>query len=284
MYADSDSFNNFFGIGNGTINDDDLDAEDFYQVRINSFGFNAGLVKDFWAKSNLSFNFAYENNETEREAGTIFEDLTSPLLDGAFGLDDVNLFIASASLDIDFRDRASLPEKGIRLYLNYDSGFLSNADNNASDNYGIFSGSLEQYFSTNGDKPLTLGLRVGGSTSFNEESIPFYNLQYLGQNSNLRGFDNNRFTGKSLVYLNTELRLPIANFQTSFLPLKLGIKGFYDGGRVYSDFDQNDDWHSGYGFGFYLVPLSESFSINLSAAFSEEESALILFSIGSTFN
>ena len=284
-YANSASFNNFFGIGNGSINDDDLDAEDFYDVRYNNWGLNAGLIKDFWSKSNLSFNFSYENNETIREVGTILEDETSPILDGVFGLDDVNLFIASATLDIDFRDRASLPEKGIRLYLNYDSGFLTNAeDNTASDNYGILSGSIEQYFSTNGDKPLTLGLRLGGSTSSNEESIPFYKLQYLGQNSNLRGYDNNRFAGKSIAYLNTELRLPIANFQTSFLPLKLGIKGFYDTGRAFSDFDLTDEWHSGYGFGFYLVPLSESFAISLTAGFSEEESGLILFSIGSTFN
>ena len=282
-YADSDSFNNFFGIGNGTFNDDDLDSDDFYQVRLNNFGFNAGLIKDFWKKSYLSFDFNYENNETLREEGTILAVENEELVPGVFGLEDVDLVTASATLDIDFRDRSSLPERGIRLFANYTNGFITNADNNPDDSYGIISGFIEQYYSTRGKSPLTLGLKVGGATSYNDESIPFYKLPLLGQNNNLRGFDNNRFSGRSVMYVNTEVRMPVASFRTSFLPLKLGVKAFYDGGRVFSDFDTSAAWHNGYGAGIYLVPVSESFAINLSAGFSDEESVLILFGIGTTF-
>ncbi|WP_368662561.1 BamA/TamA family outer membrane protein [Zobellia laminariae] len=185
-----------------------------------------------------------------------------------------------AKLDFDFRDRASLPEQGARFFLKHQSGLVSD---NMNSNYGITEAFFEQYLTTRSKTPITLGLRFGGSTIYGEGTIPFYKLKYLGQNSNLRGYVNNRFTGKSTLYLNSELRLQLAEFHTSIVPMKFGIKGFYDSGRVYSDFDTNSDWHQGYGFGLYLVPLSEEFAIGVSAGFSDEESALVLFSIGSTF-
>jgi len=132
--------------------------------------------------------------------------------------------------------------------------------------------------------PATLGLKLGGSTTYGEETIPFYKLQYLGQINNLRGFDNNRFTGKSTTFFNSELRIRLAKFKTSFLPLEFGAKGFYDVGRVFSEFDVNNDWKNAHGFGFYLVPLTSTFSISVSASFSEEAKGAILIGIGSSFN
>jgi len=281
FFADSNDFTDFFGIGNGTIKDDELEDDDFFETRYDSYGLFAGLVKEFWKKSSLSFHFAYENNETIREEGTILATDNPDPLPGVFGLGDANLFEFITALDFDFRDRANLSEKGARLFLSHQSGFVSNNDDSG---YGITSGFFEQYATTKGKKPITLALRFGGSTTYGEETIPFYKLQYLGQNANLRGFANNRFTGKSILYLNSELRFQLAEFKTSVVPMKFGIKGFFDTGRVYSDFDTNEDWHQGYGFGLYLVPLTENFTIGISSSFSDEESGLILFSIGSTFN
>ncbi|CAM4186812.1 BamA/TamA family outer membrane protein [Zobellia nedashkovskayae] len=280
LYADHTGFTDFYGIGNGTIKDDDLDSEDFYETRYDSYSLQAGLIKDFWKKSSLGFQLNYENNKTIREEGTILAtDNPNPLL-GAFGLGDANLYEIIAKLDFDFRDRSSLPEQGARFFLKHQSGLVSD---NMNSNYGITEAFFEQYLTTRNQTPITLGLRFGGSTTYGAGTIPFYKLKYLGQNSSLRGYVNNRFTGKSTLYLNTELRLQLAEFRTSIVPMKFGIKGFYDSGRVYSDFDTNSDWHKGYGFGLYLVPLSEEFAIGVSAGFSDEESALILFSIGSTF-
>ena len=130
-------------------------------------------------------------------------------------------------------------------------------------------------------KPLTWSLRVGGSTSTGD--IPFYKLVYLGQNNNLRGFFQNRFTGESSAFINTELRYELTEFQTPIFPLKFGLTAFYDRGRVYSDEDTSNDWHYGYGAGFYLVPLKEEISLNISVAFSDEESGLVLLGIGKSF-
>ncbi|MBU2947158.1 BamA/TamA family outer membrane protein [Zobellia uliginosa] len=279
-YADHNSFTDFYGLGNGSIKDDDLDDMDFYKTRYDSYSLHAGIIKDFWKRSRLGFTFNYENNKTIREEGTILaKDNPNPLLE-TFGLGDANLYEIIAELDFDFRNRTSLPEQGARFFFKHESGLVSD---NMNSNYGITQAFFEQYATTNGKTPLTLGLRFGGTTTYGDETIPFYKLNYLGQNSNLRGYVNNRFTGKSTLYLNSELRLQLSEFRTSIVPMKFGIKVFYDTGRVFSDYDMNSDWHQGYGFGLYMVPLSEQFAIGVSAGFSEEESGLILFSVGSTF-
>lgn len=277
LLADHNNFTFFYGIGNGTIKNDELSSNDFYRTTYNSYGFGTGLIRDFWKKSSLSFTFSYENNETVAEDSTILGQQNPP--SNVFGLDDVDLVELLIELDLDFRDREALPEKGTRLYLKHQSGLVTSNDD---ENYGISQAFLETYATLYSRKPITLGLKFGGSKSYGEETIPFYKLRYLGQNNNLRGFDKNRFTGKSTLYLNSELRFQLAEFRTPIVYMKFGVKGFYDGGRVYSDFDTSDTWHNGYGFGFYVVPHRERFAINVSAAFSEEESALILFRIGST--
>lgn len=58
---------------------------------------------------------------------------------------------------------------------------------------------------------------------------------------------------------------------------------FFDRGRVFFDgIEEQDNWRDGYGFGFgfYIVPLNESFTISLAAGFSDEERVYPIFSIG----
>ena len=63
--------------------------------------------------------------------------------------------------------------------------------------------------------------------------------------------------------------------------MKVGLKAFYDYGRVFSDVEnESTDWRSGYGFGLYVVPLTESLTISLSFGFSDEESIYPVFSVG----
>jgi len=277
LIAKHNDFKDFFGVGNGTIIDDSLDNIGFYETRYNTYGIRGGVAHQFWNKSSVSLLLNYENNKTVIAPGTI---LDNPNLENSPGLGALNLTEFITELDLDFRDRTDMPQRGIRLYLKNQIGINSNSSDNT---YGLSFAMLEKYFSTRSKKPTTLALRFGGSRAFNEEIIPFYKLYYLGQLNGLRGFEKNRFTGKSTLFLNTEIRQEIGQFDTSIVPMRFGIRAFYDTGRVYSDFDTDEDFHAGYGFGFYLIPYRESFAISISAAFSDENSGLILFAIGATF-
>ena len=268
-------FTFFFGIGNDTEKDDDLFDSDFYRTRYDSYQFTAGLMHDFWKRSSIGFQLHYENNAEQIENNTIVSDI--PDDQALLGTKDTNIAEIIATLDLDFRNRHHLPQRGIRAFLQHQNGFVTS---NSSD-YGLTNGFLETYRTLHIFKPVTFGFKFGGSKSYGE--VPFYKLKYLGQNNDLRGYLRNRFTGESTIFFNSELRLELSQFKTSIVPMKFGVKGFFDTGRVYSDFDLTNTWHRGYGAGFYLVPLRENFAINLSVAFSEEESGLVLFSIGKSF-
>ncbi len=276
--ADHNDFTYFYGIGNNTVNDDDLFKNKFYLTRYDTYSVSSGLARGFWKRSEFRIGLAFENNEAVRDPTSILGE-NNPL-PNVFGLENINLLETATSLNFDFRDREALPENGSRIFLEYKNGQI--LEDNL--NYGTGRGLLEHFISVNPHKPITLGLRLGGATTFNSQNTPFYKLNYLGQLTGLRGFQKDRFTGRSIVYYNTELRVELAKFKTSFLPLRFGLTGFYDSGRIFSDFDSRSNWHKGYGGGFYIVPYKENFALNVSLAFSEEETGLLLFSLGTGIN
>ena len=278
LAADHYYFTYFFGIGNDSEKDVDLFNQDYYRTTYNSYQLTAGLTHQFWEgnDSNFSFGLHYENNQEQINENTIIKDPEFP--QDIAGAEDLNLLEVIFGLEFDFRDRSSLPERGMRGYAQHQSGILTSENN---DHFGVSQGFLEGFITAYLSRPVTLGLRVGGSTTYGDP--PFYKLKYLGQRNNLRGFLRNRFTGESTLFVNTELRWELSEFHTSWFPLRFGIRGFFDMGRVYSDYDLTNQWHQGYGGGLYLIPLKEEFSLNLSLAFSEEESGLFLLGLGKSF-
>jgi hemolysin activation/secretion protein len=132
-------------------------------------------------------------------------------------------------------------------------------------------------------KPVTLGIKVGGAQHHGQ--TPFYDLHYLGQRTDLRGFRQNRFTGENLAFLNTDLRIQLIDNPRALIPYKFGITLFFDSGRVFEAIEAPDDpgWHQGYGAGIFFVPLRERFTLQLSLGFSNEESGLLRFGFGQAF-
>ncbi|MBL3654644.1 BamA/TamA family outer membrane protein [Fulvivirga sediminis] len=270
--------NYYFGRGNDTPKTDDLMDANYYNVQYNTYNASIGLVRDFLKFSNFKVGIGYEHNSEQLKENNIY--YANPESAPLPGSDDQSFFTTKAKLNLDFRDRPNLSLRGMRFFVDYTNGSYINNSN--YDNFGLAYASLEQFMSNYWENPLTLGLKIGGSTSFGD--IPFYNLKYLGQNNDLRGYRRNRFTGESTAFFNSEVRMQLFQRRTQILPIKVGLRGFVDSGRVFDDLDVSNKWHTGYGMGFYLVPLQEKFTLNLSVAFSEEESGLILFSLGNVFN
>jgi outer membrane protein assembly factor BamA len=185
---------------------------------------------------------------------------------------------ASASLDLDVRDNANLPTRGARLFVSHHNGIITNNDNS---NYGQTLVFIEHFSSKRILLPFTLGLKIGGGDSYGE--IPFYKQFALGQNTFLRGFRNNRFTGAAIAFFNSELRMKLFVLHTQIVPMQFGMKGFFDSGQIVEDKLNFKNWHKGYGFGFFIIPLEARFALNASVGFSDEETVLLRFGLGTTF-
>jgi len=270
FYANPNDFLYFYGLGNETVKDDKLFEQGYYNTRFKSIRFQGGVLNDFWKYSTFSGFIRYDNNQRQLfDENTILTDSTY------YGADNVNLAEVDFRLDLDFRDDRNLPEDGMRFFFAHINGF-NLSDNNS--NYGKTWSFIEYFGSI---QPFTLGLKFGGGGSYG--NIPFYNLFTLGQNNYLRGYRNNRFTGEGMAFFDVELRAQLFDVKTLLVPLRMGIRGFYNTGRIFQSGEDSKTWHSGYGFGLYIVPLEPTYTFHISAAFSDEESLLITFGIGGAF-
>jgi hypothetical protein len=270
FYANPNDFLYFYGLGNETVKDEDLFDQGYYQTHFKSIRVQGGFLNEFWKYSTFSGMIRYDNNQRQLfDENTILED------SAYYGSDNVNLAEVDLELDLDFRDDRNLPEDGMRFYLGHTNG-LNLTDNNS--NYSKTWSFIEYFASI---KPFTLGLKFGGGGSYG--NIPFYNLFTLGQNNYLRGYRSNRFTGEGMAYFDSELRAQLFDVKTLLVPLRIGVRGFYNTGRIFQSGEDSKTWHSGYGFGLYIVPLEPTYTFHISAAFSDEESLLITFGIGGAF-
>ncbi|MGB5378184.1 hypothetical protein [Muriicola sp.] len=75
--------------------------------------------------------------------------------------------------------------------------------------------------------PLYKGLTENGS-------IPGEAASIRG-NDGLRGYRNERFTGKSSFYQTSDLRFNFKRYKTGLIPVEVGIFGGFDVGRIWVD-------------------------------------------------
>lgn len=102
------------------------------------------------------------------------------------------------------------------------------------------------------DSGLVLMNRIGGGLTTGDPL--FYQMLVLGGDQNLRGYNTNRFTGRSMLYHNAELRLRLFRFTSYLFPGTVGLIGFNDVGRVWMPKEKAANWHDGYGGGLYITP------------------------------
>jgi hypothetical protein len=272
LYAKPDFYNYFYGLGGLSTKDDEPRTHGYYDAKVNRANISLGMVRDFWQKSSFQLHAGLEQSQSDLLPGTYLAEHA----DEVFGASQkFTLLPFTALFDLDFRDSKGLPYRGIRAFLNYHYGrFVSGHDGG----YGVFDGSLEYYLSSRSRHPITFGLRLGAADSHGD--VPWYDLPTLGDYNGLRGYFHHRFTGKSKTYAQTELRFQFLEKETVLVPIKAGMKIFFDYGRLLGNEESNSEWRQGYGLGFYLVPLEGNFTVSLSVGFSDEERFYPTFGIG----
>ncbi|MBA5764885.1 hypothetical protein H2O73_21285, partial [Vibrio sp. 404] len=67
------------------------------------------------------------------------------------------------------------------------------------------------------------------------DGFEFYQAAVIGGQDGLRGYRNQRYTGKKSLYQNTDLRYSFSRMKTPVIPIKMGVYGSFDYGRVWLD-------------------------------------------------
>jgi len=166
-----------------------------------------------------------------------------------------------------------LPTKGIDFLIAAD--YMQNLQE-TNRHFQNFVSALSVYIPLS--RSFTISSRAGGATLIGDAD--FYHLNKLGGYTNLRGYDRERFTGKTVFYNNNELRWA-TNTKNIFFNGQLGLFAFYDQGRVWQPLEVSNKWHSGYGAGFFIVPFNRA---ALTATYATStEGPFIQFKVGFLF-
>ncbi|GGH27012.1 hypothetical protein FAZ19_18615 [Sphingobacterium alkalisoli] len=169
----------------------------------------------------------------------------------------------AGGVDVDTRDNTANPKSGIHVYsrLGYNAqvGGLKRT-------YAAMENSFS-FYRTFANDYITIANRTGLEAVWG--SPYHYQHAQIGGETSLRGFNSRRFTGKTAIHNNFDLRFKLWSFASYLLPGTVGAIGFYDIGRVWMTSENSDRWHMGYGGGLYFMP-GDLLVIQAALGFSQE--------------
>jgi hemolysin activation/secretion protein len=105
-------------------------------------------------------------------------------------------------------------------------------------------------------------------------SAQFYEHAVIGGPDNLRGYNRERFWGKTSYYNNNELRF-ITNLHTYIMNAKFGVLAFFDDARVWLPGETSNTIHTSFGGGILLAPFN-AVSATITYGISKEQNLVQL--------
>jgi hypothetical protein len=258
---------NFFGIGNESVFANDGDKRigyyrnryDFVQadVRLSRtygrFIINGGPGGQYYT-SGISNNEVKYLREFDRQMPQeeVFTDKAYAGL------------VAAAILDT--RKNKNAPTQGVHWQTDL---VAMQQVSHGSKRYGGIMSEFSFYLNPDQHSVLIFANRTGAGTQVGDPA--YFQLLKLGGPQTLRGYHTWRFSGKTMLYNNFELRLKLLDFNAYLFPGSIGVIGLQDVGRVWMPGETSSQWHAGYGAGIYIIP-NELILFQVSKGYSTEGS------------
>ena len=261
---------NFFGYGNETKRDKDLEKQHFYKVNQKEFLLDPQikfLINNF---TNLSFGVSLKFTSTEKERNSLL------IRNSPYGSKDFLLTGINAGIEVDRRDNPVIPGEG--FYFDGEAVYYPSLRKGQS-SFSKLTGDVRYYVSTSLLPLSTLALRIFGEKNFG--SYPFFESAFLGGDGSLRGFAKNRFAGDGSLSGSVELRLFLFKFFFQ-VPMYLGVTALDDAGRVFISSSESKLWHNAYGGGIWLSIINPGFLFSFNYVKSVEDSG-VYFTSGFSF-
>ncbi|MGO3805692.1 MAG: BamA/TamA family outer membrane protein [Sphingobacterium sp.] len=270
------NLSNFFGYGNKTIYEKSEKGIGFYRNRYDLVDADILLENNFsdhW-KIYYGSSAQFYTSRRENNLGRFFEEwYTQSPDEQPYG----DKFFTGISVggEYDSRDHVANAKKGIwwttRLNWNSELGGQQQQHTSLQSSFS--------FYKSIANEGMTLANRTGFETVWGDPY--FFQHAQIGGEQSLRGFNSQRFTGKTALYNNLELRVKMLSYASYLLPGTLGAIGFYDVGRVWMTDESANNWHMGYGGGLYFMP-GDLLTIQGLVGFSKE-ATLPYISVGLAF-
>ena len=263
---------NFFGYGNETKNFQPSAGYGYNRIEVQQITANVGLVRN----SNFGSFFKLQ---------TFFD---------AFEVNELpNNFISQINVWNKGKTSYYASLEGIYNYRSYDDmlnptiGMMFDLNVGITDNledmdklYGFIKTRIGFYNALIRSRKLILKTNVNYEVNLGE-NYQFYQAPSLGGDNGLRGFREQRFTGKSFLNGSADLRYSLPSFKIRLRPFQTGIYIGADLGRVWMKQDTSDMWHNSFGGGFWVNAVG-GVNANLSV-FNSKEGTRLSFGLGFDF-
>jgi hypothetical protein len=262
---------NFFGFGNDTPTVTDRSRYKTDQSEV----FLSPTVR--WGSGSrfevfLGGDVRYSDSPDDPSDGTLLGEV-SPYGAGPFGS-----LVARGGLRFDTREpsggrprvnfaegrfepRGSERVSGVRLALD---GFYVPAAWDVVDGYGALGGEVAGYL---GNPRVHLAFRGGGRQVCG--TFAWFDAAFLGGRT-ARAYRINRFAGDRSLYGSAEVRGWLTNLTNPVVPVRLGVFGFAETGRVWFEEEDSTSWHESYGGGLLFQPLGAPITLHATVATGDE--------------
>ncbi|MBL7864539.1 MAG: BamA/TamA family outer membrane protein [Cyclobacteriaceae bacterium] len=217
----------------------------YHRVRMNQLGANILLQKSLGERTTFSTGLLFQSTRVQKSEDRFISSVESGLDSSDY--ERHNYTGVQSKFNYTTVDNPLNPSKGIAFSVSATYFQPVGTDGNAN---GQLAGEFS-FYKTFGR--LTIANRFGGATLVADD-YEFYQSVTLGGTENLRGYRRTRFSGKSSLYHNTELRMALGQRKAYFLRGTYGLLLFHDTGRVWVPGEDSKKWHSGYGGGLWFAP------------------------------
>lgn len=275
---------NFFGFGNSTsnLNSDDEDNFDldYNRVKLSTLKFAPSLNWRGELGAHFKLGLSYESIEVEKTSDRYIN--TFYVANGEENQED---FVGvEAMYSYQNKDSEAFPTLGMQTSLKF--GYTSNLEESKGFAYFIPELGFDYKLVPSGQ--LVFATHAKAHLIFGDD-FEFYQGANLGANNGLRGYRNERFSGKNSFYQNTDLRLNLRKVKTGLLPLNIGIYAGFDYGRIWIDDElvlnnnafNSGIWNTSIGGGVF-ANAADILTLNLSA-FNSDDGLRLAFKVGFGF-
>ncbi|WP_405608774.1 metallophosphoesterase [Polaribacter sp. Asnod1-A03] len=273
---------NYFGLGNNSINPEANDFKDldYNRIRIKKLfgGTYIHWQGELGAKVKIGANL--QNIKVEN---TLNRFLYTQFNENDPIFNNQQFINGEASYQYENYDNKTFPTMGIKTSLQL--GHTSNLGNNNDFTYFIPQISFDYKLIASGN--LVLATKVKSHFNFGDD-YEFYQAATIGGNDGLRGFRNQRFTGKNSFYHSSDIRWNLNKVKTGLAPLSIGVYAGFDYGKVWGEENiiinptlSYKNWNNSYGGGLFLN-VADILAANI-GAFNSTDGLRIAFKLGFDF-
>ncbi len=263
---------NYFGSDNESVNTDEDDGLAYNRVKISIIKSELGVVKRGRHGSIIEAKAIAEINKVD---DTEHRFITSSTLNKSDNFFDRKLFVGT-NFKYKFKNHNDPVFPTLGMDFSTEFGVTTDASN-VDKGFAYLIPSISFIHHIGGSKRLVFANKTKTHLIFGND-FEFYQAATIGGHDGLRGFRQQRFTGKQAFYNSSDIRYNLRKLKSGLAPMTIGLFTGFDIGRVWNKNISSDKWHNSYGGGIW-VNFAELVSGQL-GVFKSTEDYRITFGVG----